>query len=202
MFEIKQKVTLCALLLVLAPVVACAGASEKPAAAEPTSEVVAQVGEWSITLDELDEKARAANMKPYQELYNARQQVLNQLIDQELIKTEAAARGVDEDELFNVEVTGNLQPVTDEEIQAFYEQNKARMGEQQTFDQVRGQIQAFLTRQKALVAQQNFIKDLREKSGITISLDPPRIEVVVAANELTRGPDTAKVTIVEYSDFQ
>ena len=76
------------------------------------------------------------------------------------------------------------------------------MGEQQTFDQVRGQIQAFLTRQKALVAQQNFIKDLREKSGITISLDPPRIEVVVAANELTRGPDTAKVTIVEYSDFQ
>ena len=201
MFEIKQKVTLCALLLVLAPVVACAGASEKPAVAEPTSEVVAQVGEWSITLDELDEKARAANMKPYQELYNARQQVLNQLIDQELIKTEAAARGVDEDELFNVEVTGNLQPVTDEEIQAFYEQNKARMGEQ-TFDQRRGQIQAFLTRQKALVAQQNFIKDLREKSGITISLDPPRIEVVVAANELTRGPDTAKVTIVEYSDFQ
>jgi hypothetical protein len=200
-FEIKQKVTLCALLLVLAPVVACAGASEKPATAEPTSEVVAQVGEWSITLDELDEKARAANMKPYQELYNARQQVLNQLIDQQLIKTEAAARGVGEDELFNLEVTGNLQPVTDEEIQAFYEQNKARMGEQ-TFDQRRGQIQAFLTRQKALVAQQNFIKDLREKSGITISLDPPRIEVVVAANELTRGPDTAKVTIVEYSDFQ
>ena len=201
MFEIKQKATLCALLLVLAPVVACAGASEKPAAEEPTSEVVAQVGEWSLTLDELDEKARAANMKPYQELYNARQQVLNQLIDQQLIQSEAAARGIDEDELFRVEVTGNLQPVTDEEIQGFYDQNKARMGEQ-TFDQVRGQIQAFLTRQKALVAQQNFVKDLREKSGVTISLDPPRIEVVVAANELTRGPDTAKVTIVEYSDFQ
>jgi hypothetical protein len=200
-FEIKQKAKLCALLLVLAPVVACAGASEKPAAEEPTSEVVAQVGEWSITLAELDEKARAANMKPYQELYNARQQVLNQLVDQQLIQSEAAARGIDEDELFRVEVTGNLQAVTDEEIQAFYDQNKARMGEQ-TLDQVRGQIQGFLTRQKALVAQQNFVKDLREKSGVTISLDPPRIEVVVAANELTRGPDTAKVTIVEYSDFQ
>jgi len=200
-FGIRRKLTLFALLLVLAPVVACAGASEKPEAAQPTSEVVAQVGDWSITLDELDEKARAANMKPYQELYNARQQVLNQLIDKQLVETEATARGVDEDELFRVEVTENLQPVTDEEIQAFYDQNKARMGEQ-TLDQMRGQIQAFLTRQKALVAQQAFIKDLRAKSEVTIRLDPPRIDIVVAENELTRGPDTAKVTIVEYSDFQ
>ena len=201
MFEIKRKLTLCALLLVLVPVVACADASEKPAAVEPTSEVVAQVGDWSITLDELDQKARALNMKPYQELYNARLQVLNQLVDEQLIKNEATARGIDKDELFRVEVTDNLQPVTDEEIQAFYEQNKARMGEQ-TFDQMRGQMQAFLTRQQALVAQKAFIDGLKENAGITISLDPPRIEIVVAANELTRGPDTAKVTIVEYSDFQ
>jgi hypothetical protein len=200
-FETRRRLTLFALLPALASFVACAGASDKPAAEEPTSEVVAQVGDWSITLDELDEKAKSTNMKPYQELYNTRQQVLNQLIDQQLITTEAAARGIDEDELFRVEVTENLQPVTDEEVQAFWDQNKARMGEQ-TFDQVRGQIQAFLTRQKALVAQQEFIKVLREKSGIKIDLDPPRIDVVVASNELTRGPDTAKVTIVEYSDFQ
>jgi protein-disulfide isomerase len=200
-FQIKRQLTLCALLLVLAPVVACAGAAEKPEAEEPTAEVAARVGEWSITLEELDEKAKAINMKPYQELYNARRLVLNQLIDEQLVQNEATARGIEQEELFRVEVTEKLQPVTDEEIQAFYDQNKARMGEQ-AFDQMRGQIQAFLTRQQAAVAQGAFLEQLRGKAGITINLDPPRTEIVVAANELIRGPDTAKVTIVEYSDFQ
>jgi hypothetical protein len=203
-FDTKRRVTLCALLLVVAPILACAGAadnSEKAEAEGPGSEIVARIGDWSVTLAELDEKTKAANMKAYQALYEARSQVLEQMVSERLVEDEAAARGIDRDELFRVEITEKLQPVTDEQIQEFYEQNKARMGEA-TFDQVSGQIQGFLTRQQAIVAQQEFVNGLREKADVKIQLEPPRVEIVVAANEITRGPDTAKVTMVFYSDFQ
>jgi hypothetical protein len=197
----KQPTILCALLLVLAPIMACAGAAEKPAAEATNSDTVASLGDWSITLEELDAKAKAANMKAYQGLYDTRLQVLNQLIDEQLVKDEAAARGVDEEELFRVEVTEKLEPVTDEEVTAFYEQNKARMGER-SLDEMSNQIKVFLTRQKALVARKEFLDGLRDSADFQIALDPPRVDVTVADNELVRGPDTAKVTIVEYSDFQ
>jgi hypothetical protein len=203
-FELKRQLTLCALLLVVAPILACAGAaedSEEAAAAEPGSEIVARIGDWSITLDELDDKARAANMKAYQAIYDTRSQVLEQIINERLVQDEAAARGVDQDELFRVEITEKLQPVTDEQIQEFYDQNKGRMGDA-TLDQMRGQIEAFLTRQQAVVAQQEFVNGLRENVDVKILLDPPRTEIVVAANEISRGPDSAKVTMIYYSDFQ
>lgn len=204
MFEIKRRLILCALLLLMVPILACAGASENSAkekAEGPGSEVVARIGDWTITLDELDEKARAANMKAFQALYDARSQMLEQMINERLVEDEAAARGIDRDELFRVEITEKIQPVTDEQVQEFYEQNKSRMGEA-TFDQMRGQIQAFLTRQQAVVAQQDFVNGLRDKADVKIELEPPRVEIVVAANEIARGPDTAKVTMVFYSDYQ
>jgi protein-disulfide isomerase len=33
-------------------------------------------------------------------------------------------------------------------------------------------------------------------------LEPPRVEVTLAANDPSRGPAAAPVTIVEYSDYQ
>jgi hypothetical protein len=71
-----------------------------------------------------------------------------------------------------------------------------------TLDELRDQIRAFLSRQQSALAQQQFTNELREKVAIQIDIEPPRIEVVVAQNERQKGPDTAKVTIVEYSDFQ
>lgn len=202
MHDMKRLFSGCALLglLVLA---GCAPSSseEQAAKAAPKPGVAATIGDQTITLEELDSRAQVLNMKAYQQLYDTRRQVLQQMVDQRVIEAEAKARGVSVEELVRVEVDKRAKAVTDADIQTFYTQNQARM-QGKTLDELRDQIRAFLSRQQSALAQQQFTNELREKVAIQIDIEPPRIEVVVAQNERQKGPDTAKVTIVEYSDFQ
>jgi len=191
----------CALAGLLCLVACAPSASEEAAKPEPKTGVAATFGDKTITLEELDSKAQATNMKAYQALYDTRRQVLQQMIDEQVVEAEAAARGVSVEEMVRVEVEKRAPAATDAEIEAFYTQQQARM-EGKTLDQVREQIRVYLTRQKSVMAQQQFIKELRDKVAVQVNIEPPRVDVVVAANERQKGPDTAKVTIVEYSDFQ
>lgn len=201
MFDNQRRLKWCVLLGVVLLAACAPSASEEPAEESPQAGVAAKVGDRTITIEQLDERARTTNMTTYQALYDARRRVLDQLIDDQLLENEAAAQGVTVEQLVRGELEKRVQPVTDANIEAFYNQQKTRM-EGKTLEQVREQIRAFLTRAQAQTAQQQFYKELREKVAVQVSLDPPRAEIVVTANERVKGPDTAKVTIVEYSDFQ
>ena len=201
MHDIKRRMSGCALAGLLCLVACAPSSSEETAKTGPEPGVAATFGDRTITLEELDAKAQVTNMKAYQSLYDTRRQVLQQMIDQSVVEAEAAARGVSVEEMVRVEVEKRAPAATDAEIEAFYTQQQARM-EGKTLDEVREQIRVYLTRQKSVMAQQQFIKELRDKVAVKINIEPPRVEIVVAANERQKGPATAKVTIVEYSDFQ
>src|SRR5262249_53017256 len=68
------------------------------------------------------------------------------------------------------------------------------------FDELKPVIVAGLTGEKREDAVVPFVEDLKSKAGAKILLEAPRTEV--AATGPARGPDGAKVTIVEFSDFQ
>lgn len=199
-----------ALLLALwgMTLVACAAdttgsaATEKKATAETASEqnVAATVGSEKITMGELDEHLCRANARACQEVYQARRAALDQLISERLLAAEAAARGVSEDQL-QQEAMDAAGQVTDADIEGWYNQNKDRMGNR-TLDQMREQIRNFLVATNRREAMSDFVKGLREKSGVRVHLEPPRVEAKIAANDPVRGPETAPVVIVEYSDFQ
>jgi hypothetical protein len=172
---------------------------EKPAPPEPN--VAARIGDKVITLDEVDQKAMAANMNAYQALYTARRQALEELIAEELLEKTAAARGISRDELVESEIDPKVKPVTDADIEAFYNQNRNRMGNR-TLDQIRGQILTFLQNQYRFEARKDFLDQVKKDAGVRISLQPPRAEVRIAAHDPTKGSDKAKITIVEFSDFQ
>lgn len=163
--------------------------------------VAASIGEREITLAEVDEKALQANMSVYQELYNARRQALEEIVADALIEQEASRRGVTTDDLLSQEVTSKVAPVTEEDVQAFFDGNRARLGGR-TLDQIGSQIRQYLGAQQANVARDSFLSELKTKAGVAIHLDPPRVPVQVASNEPVKGPADAPVTIVEYSDFQ
>ena len=163
--------------------------------------VVATVGERTITLADVDDKLRQTNMNVFQELYNARRGVLGELVAEMLLAAEAEKRGVSVDELVEEEISARVEPVTDEEVQAFYDQNRARLGGQ-TLEQIGGQIRDFMVARNEQAARQSFIDGLRGDSEVVIALDPPRVPIEVASNERIKGSEDAAVTIVEYSDFQ
>jgi hypothetical protein len=165
------------------------------------SGVVARVGEREITLDQVDEKARLANMKAFQELYEARKDALEGLVADALLEQEARAQGVSREDLEAKEIRAKVVPVDSPAVEAFYNQNRARLGGQ-SLEDLGPQIRAFLVSRSEAAARETYLAELRAKAKIDISLDPPRVPIQVAANERIKGPSSAPVTIVEYSDFQ
>ncbi len=165
------------------------------------SGVVAHVGDQEITLDEVDARARQANMKAFQELYEARKDALDELVSDALLEQEARARGTSKDDFEAKEIRSKVAPVEQKDVEAFYNQNRARLGGQ-SLEDLAPQIRAFLVSRNEAVARQGYLDELRGKSKVDIALDPPRTPIQVAANERAKGLSEAPVTIVEYSDFQ
>jgi len=181
--------------------IACASAAKDTPGSKTEGDVVARIGDRSITLEELDAKAMLATIQPYQALYDARRGVLEEMIAEQLYEQEAAARKIEVRELVAVEITEKTKPVTDADVEAFYNQNRGRM-RGQSLEQLSGQIKEYLTRINAAEAEKAFVDQLKQKANVKIALDPPRMIVTVAENSRSMGPDDAAVTIVEFADFQ
>ena len=178
-----------------------AGKGGKPAADAAASGVAATIGSRQITLAEVDQKAKATNMQVFQQLYDARKTALDEIVRDHLLELEAKDRGISKDALLDTEVAQKTPAVTDAEVEAFYNQNKARL-QGQTLEQSGPQIRQYLTAQRRDGALGTLISGLEKKHAVKVSLDVPRAEVTIAANDPIKGPASADVTIVEFSDFQ
>ena len=170
------------------------------------ADVVATVGSTAITLAQVDEKAlqQAAStfggMKLSQALYEARRTVIDQMIDDELINQDAKARKLEPAAVIQQEITAKVAAVTDDDITAWFKDNQGRL-QGATIDQVRTAIRGYLVQQRTLDARRSFVDQLRSKATVHTSLDPPRM-VIAKADRPTKGPATAPVEIIEFSDFQ
>jgi protein-disulfide isomerase len=170
------------------------------AAAPSGSTVAAKVGDKTITIADVDAKAASDLMKVRQQEYEVRSRTLDGMINDELYDREAKAKGITKEKLIENEIASKAPDPAQAEIDAYYEQNKARMGGQ-TKEQLAPQIGAMLKQQKMAGVQADYVKTLRTKYGVKTMLEPPRVEVSVD-DDPSRGPATAPVTIVEFSDFQ
>ncbi len=185
--------------------VACGTASQSQNRSEVVEasggSVVARIGDREITMSELDQKVLATNVKIFQDLYDARRAALGELVADALLAREAEKSSVTVDELVEQEITSEVTPVTDEDIEGFYEQNRVRL-RGQTLEQVSPQIREFMETRNEGIVRQSYIDTLRDEASVQVALSPPRVPVTVASNERIRGSADAEVTIVEYSDFQ
>jgi protein-disulfide isomerase len=208
-----SKTLLAALLVMVAALPVCAKKERKADAAAPGSqpasaavsgapdEVVATIGDQSITRSEIDKQAASKLSQVRQQEYDIRRGTLEKMLQDKLYAKEAAARGVSVEDLVKTEVDQKVAAPTDQEVSKFYEENKPRMGGR-TLEQVSGDIKNFLQQQKSQGRRREFFQEMMAKEKAVILLDPPRSTVALRDNELARGPVTAPVTIVEYSDFQ
>jgi protein-disulfide isomerase len=202
-----MKAVLCGLLLLSS--VACTSAQSAPAeqaAPQSADAVVAEIGDRKITLKEVDERWQsidpAERGRVTQLLYQHRRNVLEQIMGDMLIEQAAKAANLSVKDYVTQETSKRIQPVTDAEVQQFFETNKER-AQGRTFEQLRQPIQEFLAGQRQQQARAQLVDDLKKKgAGARVMLDPPRVNVEVADSDPVKGPATAPITIVEYSDFQ
>jgi len=176
-----------------------------PDAAGPAakSEPLAEVDGATITADEVEHALGAQLRRLESQIYEMKRQKLDALIAERLLAREAAKRGLSVQALLDAEVTAKAGIVTDEEVDSFYRANKARL---KTGDEaeVRERIRAYLQNQKLVTRRQAYVQSLRSQVSVVVHLPAPpmfKVEVGVAGAPF-RGPATAPVTIVEFSDFQ
>lgn len=190
------RVSFCAVFL------GCAAA----ALAQSGTDVAARMGDRVFTVKDLDEAWKAFDAKSRAEaeqaLYDGRRDALNRLVAKLLVEQAAKAKGVDAERYMKDEVARRRAPVSDADVSAFFKANTQQM-RGRPFEEMASSIRAFLEERQADAARDLVVADLR-KAGtpVKVQLEPPRVQVAVTSQDPTRGPATALVTLVEFSDYQ
>ncbi len=183
-----------------APPAAAAGASALNAGTA-AGEVVAEVAGVKITLSEVDRKAAGRLARVRDEEYEARKQALDELIAERLVAKEAAARGMSGEALLKAEVDDKVKKPEKSEIETLYTLNKDRVGGR-SLAEVTPQIERQMLAQRLAERRAAFHNDLRGKGTVQVSLPQPRTAVNLPPNAPSLGPKDAKVTVVEFLDYQ
>ena len=166
------------------------------------SEKIAEIDGVTVTRAELDRNGGKPLSNLRQQLYNMERQKLEEFIGATLLTREAQSKGVSVSTLLEQEVNGKATPVSEAEIEAFYNQNKDRIPV--AMDKVHDQIRDYLREQRVEAEKNNFIKALRNRAKVTSYLKAPpvlRADVPITGAAV-RGSEKAKVTIVKFEDFQ
>jgi protein-disulfide isomerase len=165
------------------------------------SEIVAEMDGRTITRSELDARIVGDLARLRQEEYDLRRGAINDLVKEELVQREAAARGISAEALFDTEVRKKAKEVTEADVEAFYEANKGRVRDQDkatVLPQLRHMLEQDATDSRA----REYQRELEAKARLRVRLEPPRIDAKVPALAPSIGPVDAKVTIVEFTDYQ
>ncbi len=180
------------------------------AAAQSGSKRLGVVNGQAITEDEVSKAAakdldnvelkRLQNEANYRrEKQDALEKAFNALMEEKVLDAEAAKRKISREALVQQEVDGNVKAPTTEEIEKFYEENKARIPVSR--EQAIPQIGPYLMDQRRDAAFAALVTRLKKDYGVTSYLEPLRTEIPTAGFP-TLGPASAPITIVEFSDFE
>ena len=180
------------------------------AAVQQNSKVVATVNGENITEQQLMQGAAAdlskldANRPQPQAAYDrARLEVLwkslTSIIDNKLLTLEAAKNHMTREELLNAEVESNVGTPSPEEVEQFYEANKAQIPIPKA--EALPQVRQYMIDSSRRRYQDILAANMRRNFKVVTFLDPLRTDVATAGYP-SRGPSNAPVTIIEFADFE
>jgi protein-disulfide isomerase len=147
----------------------------------------------TLTYAQLREARKAKFLKLDRERYNAIRRELESYVLDQLLEAEAKKAGTTPDKYLET----LAEEVPEDEVKKFYETTVARGGKGPPLEQVEGRIRQFL-------AMKGEVDKVKKEANMQVVLPEP--ESPVASFELEgrpfKGAEDAKVTIVEFSDFQ
>lgn len=181
-----------------------AAGSTRPAAA-PTGALGVVGGReigWSDLADEVHSDLRELESSLAQRKLHLIWAGVETAIDQHLIRTEADRRGMTVAELRAVEIESALTALPTEELRAIYDRNSDRIGV--PFEVAAPHIEKELRQQQKEQLEQELVGKLRETAAISYNLPVPKMPrlEIDDGGAPALGPAGAKVTLVEFSDFE
>ena len=188
-------VTGCGLLAAAAMV-----GAQQPAPPADGEAVVARIGDEVITESQLESMVGASLVNLRQQIYQAKVQELEKQIFNRLVGQAATAEGLTRADYVAKNIDALVTPPTEEQINQIFTQFRSRLGPDD--DKAKQQVTEFLNQQARAMQEGALRKELFSKAGVQILLEPPRVQVAIGEGTPSRGPATAPIVLVEYTDYQ
>lgn len=175
------------------------------------SPVVATVAGVNITRAEIEAEAAAAIAELEEQKRRIVAETLDRIVEQRVLELEAKKQGLSIQTLLDREVNARYVAPGDEEIAAFYEENRA--GIKRPKEEAADLIRQHLVRERRDEARVLYLEQLRkahrvqnhlqqEREAAELRRAPALRALVERPGAPAFGPADAPVTIVEFSDFQ
>ncbi len=198
---------------------ACGGTPDAPATRAPAAHAAAPseglspdqvVATWKggqLTYGdvhaEIQTQLSSLEREYLQDRYDLERQAVEQLATQAVLEAEAKARETDLEGLLEAEVEDKVTPPTEAEIAEFYPVVKRQL-RNAPLEQVHDQVAGVLLQRRQGERIQVLLEEITTKYEMSTDLpypDLPRVEVATEG-EPSIGPETARVTIVEFGEYQ
>jgi protein-disulfide isomerase len=192
------------LILLLTVVYSCSKATSKPEYKYKKAVgdgVAAKIGSITVTDKELYSGIESELYEAEMKIFDIKFNKLNSIILEKLMKADPQSKGLTNDQYMEKHIASKIK-ITKKEIDAFVAERK--IPKEQLNPQIMEKIKSFLSIEKKRVAVQNWLGGKTSKSGIEVFFQKPQRPTfdVKVGNAPSFGGENAKVTIVEYSDFQ
>jgi len=171
-----------------------------PANATERARVLATIKGEKITAGEVEDSLLPLIFDVQQQVYKLRRDELELSINDALLTQEAQKRKITVEALLEAEV--KPQPVTEQQMQTFYDQNKDRVSG--AFAETKDAIKQYLEQNELRRAERTFVEKLRAAATIQTFLIAPESPVfAISTNDQpSLGSADAPVTIVAFTDYQ
>lgn len=171
--------------------------------------VVATYGDQKITYAQLTERVGPALSAEEEKFQKTRQTILERglegMVTENIVNAEAKKRGLTQEQFLKAEIDDKVPPPPEAELRKVFDSAKqtGQLPPGATFDSLKGQIANYLSGPKKQEVAQALFARLREENKVTLSLPRPPVQrKEVAAEGPSKGPATAPVTIIEFSDYE
>lgn len=162
-------------------------------------DIAAVVNGEPITMAEVNAAARGRLVRIDTEIYQTKKQVLEGLVEDRLLADAARKKGLSVQQYLDAELGSKAKIPSEEEVKKLYDARKGAIDK--PFEEVKDQIAGYLMQNRMARARAKLLSTLRESGDIRIAFSPTRTPIDVG-DAPSLGDADAKVTIVEFSDYQ
>ncbi len=161
--------------------------------------VMIEIDGRKLTFTDIEKERPGVFFHAVNTFYQGEQKALEQFVDDYLLDQQAKKENLTVDQLLDLHVNNAIDKKAppEEALRVYYE----GVDTPQTFEAVKDQIVASIMQRRLGKARNAYMESIRKGAKVALHLTPPRAQISLK-DTAVRGPEDAKVVLVEYADFE